>query len=88
MDGFGGSGGLTRTRMAIFVQACFPYCNRAAPMGKRVLGATAMDGGSAENAGAVFRPPAMDGGRSGLLPSRGITPSMEGRSAEREAVSE
>ena len=25
---------------------------------------------------------AMDGGRSGLLPSRGITPSMEGRSAE------
>ena len=27
-----------------------------------------------------------DGGRSGLLPSRGITPSMEGRSAEREAV--
>jgi hypothetical protein len=27
-------------------------------------------------------------GRSGLLPSRGITPSMEGRSAEREAVSE
>jgi hypothetical protein len=31
---------------------------------------------------------AMDGGRSGLLPSRGITPSMEGRSAEREAVSE
>ena len=33
-------------------------------------------------------PTAMDGGRSGLLPSRGITPSMEGRSAEREAVSE
>jgi len=30
----------------------------------------------------------MDGGRFGLLPSRGITPSMEGRSAEREAVSE
>jgi membrane peptidoglycan carboxypeptidase len=31
-----------------------------------------------------------DGGRSGLLPARGITPSMEGRSAEaeREAVSE
>ena len=29
---------------------------------------------------------AMDGGRSGLLPSRGITPSVEGRSAEREAV--
>ena len=28
----------------------------------------------------------MDGGRFGLLPSRGITPSMEGRSAEREAV--
>ena len=28
----------------------------------------------------------MDSGRSGLLPSRGITPSMEGRSAEREAV--
>ena len=24
----------------------------------------------------------MDGGRFGLLPSRGITPSMEGRSAE------
>ena len=47
---------------------------------------TAMDGGSAENAGAVFRPTAMDGGRSGLLPSRGITPSMEGRSAGREAV--
>jgi hypothetical protein len=34
------------------------------------------------------RPTAMDGGRFGLLPSRGITPSMEGRSAEREAVSE
>ncbi len=35
------------------------------------------------------RPPtAMEGGRSGLLPSRGIAPSMEGRSAEREAVSE
>ena len=47
---------------------------------------TAMDGGSAENAGAVFRPTAMDGGRYGLLPSRGITPSMEGRGAEREAV--
>mgnify|MGYP001582144570 CR=1 FL=1 len=47
---------------------------------------TAMDGGSAENAGADFRPTAMDGGRFGLLPSRGITPSMEGRSAEREAV--
>jgi NAD(P)H-hydrate epimerase len=30
---------------------------------------------------------AMDGGRFGLLPSRGITPSMEGRSAGREAVS-
>jgi len=29
---------------------------------------------------------AMDGGRTGLLPSRGITPSMEGRSAERVAV--
>ncbi len=29
---------------------------------------------------------AMDGGRFGLLPSRGISPSMEGRSAEREAV--
>jgi hypothetical protein len=28
----------------------------------------------------------MDGGRFGLLPSRGITPSMEGRRAEREAV--
>jgi hypothetical protein len=28
----------------------------------------------------------MDGGRFGLLPSRGITPSMEGRSAGREAV--
>jgi hypothetical protein len=55
---------------------------------------TAMDGGSAgceavptgTNAGAVLRPTAMDGGRSGLLPSRGITPSMEGRSAGREAV--
>jgi pantoate--beta-alanine ligase len=31
-------------------------------------------------------PTAMDGGRFGLLPSRGITPSMEGRSAGREAV--
>ena len=29
---------------------------------------------------------AVDGGRSGLLPTRGITPSMEGRSAGREAV--
>ena len=47
---------------------------------------TAMDGGSAGNAGADFRPTARDGGRFGLLPSRGITPSMEGRSAEREAV--
>jgi hypothetical protein len=27
--------------------------------------ATAMDGGSAENAGAVFRPTAMDGGSAG-----------------------
>ena len=31
-------------------------------------------------------PTAMDGGRFGLLPSRGITPSMEGRSAGREAI--
>jgi predicted hotdog family 3-hydroxylacyl-ACP dehydratase len=31
---------------------------------------------------------ARDGGRFGLLSSRGITPTMEGRSAEREAVSE
>ena len=37
---------------------------------------------------AVLATPAMDGGRFGLLPSRGITPSMEGRSAGREAVSE
>ena len=29
--------------------------------------ATAMDGGSAGTAGAVFRPTAMDGGRFGLL---------------------
>ena len=34
----------------------------------------------------VARATARDGGRSGLLPSRGITPSMEGRSAEREAI--
>ncbi|MEK7758856.1 MAG: glycosyltransferase [Pseudomonadota bacterium] len=34
----------------------------------------------------LFFPTAMDGGRFGLLPSRGITPSMEGRSAGREAV--
>src|SRR4030067_503305 len=38
-------------------------------------------GRRAGNAGAVFRPTAMDGGRFGLLPSRGITPSLEGRSA-------
>ena len=31
---------------------------------------------------APVPPTAMAGGRSGLLPSRGITPSMEGRSAE------
>ena len=49
---------------------------------------TAMEGGSAGNAGAVFRPTAMDGGRFGLLPSRGITPSLEGRSTGHEAVSE
>jgi predicted hotdog family 3-hydroxylacyl-ACP dehydratase len=35
---------------------------------------------------ATDTPTAMDGDRFGLLPSRGIAPSMEGRSAEREAV--
>jgi isoquinoline 1-oxidoreductase beta subunit len=34
----------------------------------------------------LIDPTAMDGDRFGLLPSRGITPSMEGRSAGREAV--
>jgi hypothetical protein len=50
----------------------------------RHSGVTAMDGGRQGYAGSSCR----DGGRSGFLPSRGIIPSLEGRSTGREAVSE